>query len=56
LINVLFPTVPFIWHDVLIHEENISRHIKKQKPQCEVAEDASEPDMALSQSKLFLKL
>jgi hypothetical protein len=30
--------------------------LKKKKTQCEVAEDASEPDMALSQSKLFLKL
>jgi hypothetical protein len=38
------------------YEESISRHMKQQKTQFEVADDASEPDMALSQSKLFLKL
>jgi hypothetical protein len=40
---------------VLGCEESISRHIKNQK-QFEVAEDALEPDIALSQSILFLKL
>jgi hypothetical protein len=38
------------------YEESISRHIKKQKTQFEVADGTPEPDMALSQKKLFKKL
>jgi hypothetical protein len=45
-----------MWHGISGYEESISRHIKKQKTEYEVADDTLEPDMALSQSKLLLKL